>query len=233
MACDETRELAAELALGIADGADRARALRHLADCPECRRSVEELSTVVDELLLLAPQHEPPAGFESRVVSRMAQPRPRPRPARRRWRTFFVPVTAAAAAAAVAVGVVLGATSDDRRLADQYRETLAAANGSYFEATRLQDADGRRAGLVYGYRGTPSWIYVDLYADHAADYRAELVLTSGRRVPLPTLALDPTTGSAGQAIPVDLERVARVELVGSRDGDVLTATLPHAGERRP
>jgi hypothetical protein len=57
------------------------------------------------------------------------------------------------------------------------------------------------------------------------------VLKSGQRVPLPTLRLDPETGSAGQAIPVDLERVARVELVGSRQGDVLTATLP--GEHRP
>jgi hypothetical protein len=157
-------------------------------------------------------------------VSRMAPPRP----ARRRWRVVFAPVAAAAAAGALAVGVVFGLTSDDRRLADQYRETLAAANGSYFEATRLQDADGRRAGLVYGYRGTPSWIYVDLYADGATDYRAELVLTSGRRVPLPTLRLDPTTGSAGRAIPVDLERVARVELIGSQPGEVLTATLPHS-----
>jgi Putative zinc-finger len=225
MACEETRELAAELALGIADGADRAQALRHLAECPECRRSVEELSGVVDQLLLLAPQHEPPAGFESRVVNHIAPSRPA---RRRRWRVVLVPVAAATAAAALAVGVVLGATSDDRRLADQYRETLAAANGSYFEATRLQDADGERAGLVYGYRGTPSWIYVDVYSDRATEYRAELVLTSGRRVPLPTLRLDPTTGSAGKAIPVDLERVARVELTGSRDGDVLTATLPHA-----
>jgi hypothetical protein len=230
MACEETRELAAELALGIADGADRARALRHLAECPECRRSVEELSAVVDELLLVAPQHEPPAGFESRVVSAIAPPAP---VRRRRRRAFFVPIAAAAASAALAVGVVLGATSNDRRLADQYRETLAAANGSYFEATRLQDADGRRAGLVYGYRGTPSWIYVDLYSDRAEDYRAELVLTTGRRVPLPTLRLDPATGSAGRAIPIDLEQVARVELVGARQGDVLTATLPHAGEHRP
>jgi Putative zinc-finger len=226
MACEDTRELAAELALGIADGADRARALRHLAECPECRRSVEELSGVVDQLLLLAPQHEPPAGFESRVVSRIAPPRP----ARgRRRRTFLIPLATAAAAAALAVGVVLGATSDDRRLADQYRETLAAANGSYFEAARLHDADGRHVGLVYGYRGVASWIYVDLYRDQSADYRAELVLTSGRRVPLPTFRLDRATGSAGRAIPVDLEGVARVELVGSRDGDVLTATLPHSG----
>jgi len=224
MACEETRDLAAELALGIADGADRARALRHLAECPECRRSVEELSAVADELLLIAPQHDPPAGFESRVLRRLAPPRP-VRPMRR----VLVPVAAAVAAAALAVGIVLGSTSDDRRLAGQYRETLAAANGSYFEATRLHDGEGRRAGLVYGYRGSPSWIYVGLYAERgSSDYRAELALTSGRRIPLPTFRLDPATGSAGQAIPVDLQEVARIELIGAQPGDVLTATLPHA-----
>ena len=46
--CDEIRELAAELALGIADGEDRARVLEHLADCADCRREVEGLSAVAD-----------------------------------------------------------------------------------------------------------------------------------------------------------------------------------------
>jgi hypothetical protein len=223
MACEHTRDLAAELALGIADGADRARALRHLAECPECRRTVEELSAVADELLLLAPAHEPPAGFESRVLARMAVPRPR-----RRGRRLLVPLAAAAAAAAVAAGIVVGATSDDRRLADQYRATLAAANGSYFEAARLRDAGQRPSGLVYGYRGRPSWIYVSVYADRRSTrYRVELALRSGRRMALPAFRLDPETGSAGQAIPVDLEEVVGVRLVGA-GREVLTATLPHA-----
>ena len=41
MSCEQTRRLAAELALGIADGAERAEALHHLAGCAECRRAVE------------------------------------------------------------------------------------------------------------------------------------------------------------------------------------------------
>ena len=35
--CEEMRELAAELALGIVEGEERGRALQHLADCPDCR----------------------------------------------------------------------------------------------------------------------------------------------------------------------------------------------------
>ena len=54
MRCDETRDLAPEIALGIADG-ERAEALRHLATCADCGRAVERLSQVSDELLVLAP----------------------------------------------------------------------------------------------------------------------------------------------------------------------------------
>ena len=78
MRCEETRDLAAEIALGIADGEERAEALRHLSTCGECRRVVEQLSQVADELLMLAPVQEPPAGFESRVVEAMGQASPRP-----------------------------------------------------------------------------------------------------------------------------------------------------------
>ena len=226
MGCEQTREVAAELALGILDGEERAQALRHLAECAECRRAVEEYSAVTDELLTLAPAQQPPPGFESRVLARLAPPRPRRR-LRPRLGRILVPVAAAAAAAAVAVGVILGATSDDRRLADQYRSTLAAAHGSYFTAARLRDAANAPGGLVYGYRGVSSWIYVGLYADHRSErYRVELVLNSGRRVPLPGLRLDPATASGGQAIPVDLRDVATVRVVGSRAGDVLVGVLP-------
>ena len=86
-ACDEARDLAGELALGIADGEDRARVLEHAADCPDCRRELERLSVLADELLLLAPEREPPAGFEVRVL-RAVQPRPARR--RRLWRALPV-----------------------------------------------------------------------------------------------------------------------------------------------
>jgi hypothetical protein len=229
MGCEQTREVAAELALGIADGAERARALRHLAECPDCRRAVEELSMVTDELLLLAPEHEPPPGFEARVLRRMEarEPARRRPPLRLRARRLLAPVTAAAAAAAVAVGLVLGATSDERRDAQHYRSVLAAANGTSFVAAKLHDTAGVPAGIVYGYEGRSSWIYVGLYADHRdTRYRVELALTSGRRLPLPAMRLDPATGSAGQAIPVDLSTVSGVRLVGSERGDVLVARLP-------
>jgi hypothetical protein len=230
MSCEQTRAIAAELALGIADGEQRAQALRHLAQCADCRRAVEELTAVADELLMLAPEREPRAGFESRVLARV-QPAPEPARPRRRMRLrsrILVPVGAAAAAGLAAVVIALGATSDDRRLADHYRATLAAANGSSFEAARLYAAGRTRAGLLYGYRGTPSWIFVATYNPyHSTAYSVELITNDGRRVALPSLRLDPRTGSAGQTIPLDLQDVSAVRLIGPGRGDVLEAQLTH------
>jgi hypothetical protein len=83
--------------------------------------------------------------------------------------------------------------------------------------------------VVYGYRGKPSWIFVAIYRPYrSTTYAVELAMTSGRRIPLASLRLDPQTGSAGQAIPVDLHSVSSVRLVGAARGDVLEARLPHA-----
>jgi Putative zinc-finger len=225
MSCDRTSELAAELALGILDGEQRAQALRHLAECPECRRAVEELTAVTDELLMLAPEREPPAGFESRVLARLQPP---PAATRPRWRRrLLAPVAAAATAAAIAVAAVLAVTGDDRRLADHYRATLAAGHGSSFEAARLHAPGQVPAGVVYAYRGAVSWMFVVVYRDRrAVPYKAELATRSGERVALPSFELDPKTGTGGEAIPVDLDSVASVRLVGPKPGDVLEANLP-------
>jgi hypothetical protein len=229
MSCEHTRQLAAELALGIADGAERAEALRHLAECAECRRTVEELSTIADELVMLAPEREPPAGFESRVLARM---RPPTAARTKRWRRVLAPVAAAGVAAVASVAIVFGATSDDRRLAAHYRATLAVAHGSDFEAARLQAPGHVRAGVVYGYRGAPSWIFVAVYRSYRSTaYTLELTMTSGRRVALPSFRLDPRTGSAGRTIPVDLRHVSSVRLIGAGDGDVLEASLASARAR--
>jgi hypothetical protein len=229
MSCEHTRQLAAELALGIADGAERAEALRHLAECAECRRTVEELSAIADDLLMLVPEREPPAGFESRVLARMQPPTAT---RTRRWRRLLAPATAAGVAAVASVAIVFGATSDDRRVAAHYRATLAVAHGSAFEAARLQAPGRVRAGVVYGYRGAPSWVFVAVYRSYRSTaYTLELTMTSGRRVALPSFRLDPRTGSAGLTIPVDLQHVSSVRLIGAGHGDVLEASLASARAR--
>jgi hypothetical protein len=81
--CAEAQELFPELAAGVAAGDERARALGHLSGCPACRREFAQTAEVIDELLWLVPQHDPPASFESSVLARLTpavRPRRRPRP---------------------------------------------------------------------------------------------------------------------------------------------------------
>src|SRR5262245_6547386 len=128
MSCGQVRELAAELALGIADGQERDAALRHVATCPDCRAEVGDLSRVVDDLIVLAPEHEPPPGFAARTVDRLGVRAPR----RIRWRSALTLAASIVLAIALGAGVMFRATSDDRRLADSYRSVLGQGHGSFF-----------------------------------------------------------------------------------------------------
>ena len=227
MRCEEIRDLTAELALGIADGEERAEALRHLSTCAECRREVEQLSQVADELLLLAPVQEPPAGFESRVVEAMGLER-RPRRRLVRWLTprWLAPrLGPALAAAAVTAAVLIGVYQDDRQTADRYRAVLDQANGQYFLAERLADGTGAQGGVAFGYEGRPSWLFITVNPAHRDDVTRAELLTQGRRtITLRSFELD-RRGSWGGAIPLKLSEVSSIRLLGARPGEILQASL--------
>jgi hypothetical protein len=228
MRCEEVRELAPEIALGIADGEQRAEALRHLSGCADCRRVVEQLTQVTDELLTVAPAQEPPTGFESRVVEAMGLGEPRsrrPRAPRLRLRRLALRVGPAIATAAVTAIAMVAVYHDDHQTAERYRATLAEANGRAFQAETLTDGTGARSGVAFGYEGSPSWLLLTVDRAHRdAVTRAELQTKDGRTIPLRSLHLD-AQGSWGGAIPVKLYQVASVRLLGERPGDVLQASF--------
>lgn len=71
MECGEFADVAAELALGVLMGRERADALAHLEHCEACRETVRQLMMTGEQLLGLLPAVEPPAGFESRAMARL------------------------------------------------------------------------------------------------------------------------------------------------------------------
>ena len=218
--CTHLEELAPEIALGIADGADRAWALDHLADCPECRARIERLSVLADELLLIAPGVEPPAGFEGRVVESIHPP------VRSRGRRLALPVAAALAAAACAAAVVWFALGDDRQLADSYRDTLAVAHGQYFDAAPLELPGGQPIGYAYGYQGRTSWMLAVVY-DGVPDghYQLEVVTDDGRRLPLRPLEVAGGHGSAGGTTSVDYDSVSQLRLLDADGRELADSDL--------
>jgi|RhiMethySRZTD1v2_1073278.scaffolds.fasta_scaffold42992_3 putative zinc finger protein len=223
--CDAIRELLPELALGIADGEDRSRALEHAATCADCRRELESLSAVADELLELAPAEEPPAGFEVRVLGAL----PGSRSARRTVRRPFAFAAVALATAALTAGITVRALEGDRSLADHYRSVLAEAHGSSFSAARLRDAAGAEGGTVFLYRGSPSWIVITVIRPDARSVdRAEIETGDGRRLPLAPFGLD--GGTWGGSVPVDLDAVSRVRLLDADGRVVLEASPPAYGD---
>ena len=222
--CGETWERLPELALGIVDGEERALALEHLADCARCRRELEELSAISDDLLTLVPEREPPAGFEARVLDRLSTRQAPVRPLRRRLRRLSPAIAAVAAAATVAATLTLSYSSD-RRLAAQYRAALHGAGGQYFQSAALRTPDGQRVGTVFGYQGSPSWLFYVLDGRYSTGiYREQIVTRSGRSISLQPFRL--VAASWGIATPVPVRDIALVRLAREPRGRPLVARLP-------
>jgi hypothetical protein len=230
MGCAQVRELAPELALGIAEGEERDAALRHLSDCSGCRQLLSELSSVGDELLQLAPAHDPPVGFESRVLAEVTVP-PRRRsiqPLARRWQRLATAAAAVVLAATLGAGSVLLATAGDRRLAAGYQAVLSQGRGAYFLAAPLQGPLGR-VGTVFGYQGQPSWVMVTLQPSiQEGRFQVQAVTRDGRYLALGDAVLGGAKGTWGGQLPVDLSAVHELRFTGSDGRTAFTATFDTA-----
>jgi hypothetical protein len=222
--CAATWQTLPELALGIADGEERAVALDHLAGCADCRRELHELSAVTDDLIALAPEREPPAGFEARVLESLVERQAPARPKRRRLKRLSVGFAMVASAAVTAIALVLS-YSDDRHLASQYRAALRGGHGQYFQSASLRTVAGKPAGTVFGYEGSPSWMFYVMDGRYRSGLYAEQIVTrTGRSIKLPPFRL--VAGSWGIAMPVPLHDIALVRLVRQPNGQALEASLP-------
>ena len=190
--CDATRALAAELALGVAEGADRGEALAHLAGCADCQAEVRRLTDAVDAVVALAPEAEPPAGFESSVLSRLGQERTADR--RRPW------VLGAAAAVLLTVGVAVGllAARGDEGSTSLATARMAAPDGEVVgEVWRTGEADA--AVFV----SVPAWAQVEDSGTGAPRYTLRLELADGETIEVGDFGLG--DGSSSWAVPTELD----------------------------
>ncbi len=201
--CEVLGSVAAELALGIAEGTERGEAMAHLSTCPSCREQVRELAEVVDQLLALAPEAEPPAGFETTVIDRIAA-----EAGPRRSRRPRVLVLAAAAVILVlgGIGIGLATTGDSVGMAG----TLAEAP--------MATPSGERVGEVWRYGNDDAVVVVSVpaWAGDAAptiSYSLRLDLANGDTVDAGALELDGTGSSWGTSTGVDGGEIAGVSVV--------------------
>jgi Putative zinc-finger len=220
--CEETRELLPELARGILGGEDRARALEHLTRCADCSSELAALSRAADGLLTLAPQHEPPAGFEDRVLARLRRERPRHRA--RRITTF---ATAAALIAIVAAGGVWVGTAHDRRLASYYQGVLGIAHGTEFAAAKLETSDGISGGEVFTYEGRPSWVFIVVRAPVGDGVYQIMGTVHGASTRLGVVRVSHGNGDWGGTTSADMSSVSEIQIVDQGGQQVLHGTVHH------
>ena len=220
--CEETRELLPELALGILGGEERARALEHLTRCADCSSELAALSRAADGLLTLAPQQEPPAGFEDRVLARLRRERPRHRA--RRITTF---AAAAALIAIVAGGGVWVSTAHDRKLASYYQGVLGIAHGTELAAAKLETADGISGGEVFTYEGKPSWIFVVVRAPVGDGVYQITGTVHGASTRLGVVRVSHGKGDWGGTTSADMSSIAEIRVVDQDGQQVLHGTVHH------
>lgn len=217
--------LAAELALGLVSGDDRAQALAHTAACPSCQAEVDQLAVVADRLLLLAPEAEPPSGLVDRVtaVFDAAPLARRTSPRRIRWLAAAAVLVVVAAAA----GTAGWAASRPDRRTREYVGALRTLGGSSLRAAVLRTPDGTPAGELFTYRGRTSWIFVSIEAGNVADgaYRVVLQPSGATAATLGTVTVVAGRGSLGATTGLDATRLWSVSVVDGAGRPVAGAAL--------
>lgn len=217
--CDEVRELLPEVALAAASGDQRARVLAHVDRCHGCRVRLERAVETADELLLLAPQHEPSPGFEARVLAAM-------RPPRRSRRTAAV-LLAAAAALVVAVTAVSVRSADPGGQQTAAQQQVGPSNTSSLRTAALTTSTGSAAGRVFGHQGEPSWIFMTVHGVPSGSYAVSVVTENGKVRPVGWCDVRHGTASWGTAVDVPIRSIDHLEMAWA--GTVLTARFAAAG----
>ena len=245
MGCDEFSGVAAELALGVLTGRERAQALAHLDHCASCREEVGQLTATGEGLLGLLPSVEPPAGFEARVMDRLglaaAAPAPSPSPARHgSWfsrmsfrgrppagraatgqarpagRTRRVLALAAVALAVVAAG--LGGWG--------LRPGTPAPAGTPLSSATLLSASHQAAGKIFLYEGSSRWLYmsVDMPAGNGTVI-CEVESGDGHITTVGSFRLTDGHGYWGSPVPATQGSLTGARLVGPGGTVLATASF--------
>jgi Putative zinc-finger len=224
--CEHIQDELAELALGALDGRSRSEALEHVASCPRCRATLDQLSGVTDTLLQLAPEVEPPLGFEIRLVEKLGasdaqKPRVTER-ARQRWFRRANPLVAAAAAAVLLVlGIGLGSLLTSPGAKNQQH---AASNDL---TTAELTSHGHNFGQVMTSPGNPGWMFMTINENAwSGKVTCEVTLAGGQIQTVGVFTLSDGYGAWGVPLTSPARDVRSARLVAANGTVVASAQFP-------
>lgn len=188
-ACEAYREQLVEVALGILDGRERAEVLRHAQSCTACGPELAALSVVGDNLVQLAPEAEPPLGFENRLAERLTRVR-EPKPTRLRARATRAIL---AAAAMIAIGFGIGA-------ATMHAQSPAKSAPAVALAASLT-SHGTSVGEVMISPGKPAWVSMSIKGQWIDGWvTCALTLSNGKTVVVGRFDVGRGYGSWGASV---------------------------------
>lgn len=212
--CKELDDQLEALALGQVAEPTRTRMHAHVAICSSCRGRFDEMLGLTDMLLALAPLHEPPPGFESRVLDRLSLPEVRTLP---RSATLL-----GIAAALLIMVAALGAIAVDRRTRD---EGISVARSGV-----IVDAAGSRVGGIQLVRGEQPYVLIAL--DHpsprSGPVTCQLQLADGRSVFVGSWSYEEIRGGVWAAGLVDSSLAAVTMQLVDSDGTLVASASLHA-----
>jgi predicted anti-sigma-YlaC factor YlaD len=213
MSCAAVRDLAAEAALDVLPGDERALVFEHLEHCAACRSLVESYVRAADELLVSLPQADVPAELAMRLRSAV----PAAPPHRRSYTKLVLGAAAVVLVALSAVLVGLRATTN-------HHDAPQAELGS------LVSPSNGHVGSVKVDTGTDPWISMSVDGSSLADgtYRCEAVLTSDAIVSLGNLTVAAGSGWWNGPLDVDPNDISVVRVVAGNGDVVATAGLNRA-----
>jgi Putative zinc-finger len=220
LSCAEVRELAPELALGILGGAERAEVVLHVNGCARCQAYVAELTEAADAIPQLAPEAEPPPGFEVRVLHRLGE---RERRTRRRW---------FATAAAVAAGAMIVSITAVRVIESNDAPTVAATGTTHVLSEPVAVAmEGGALGVPAGWAFVNDHHGVAVSVDYGIEsgrYAVEVTPMRGSPAAIGTIDIKNGRGSWTGRSADPLAAGARIALVDTGGAEVCHGTVPRA-----
>ena len=211
--CEAIAEEPSELALGILSARRRSEVLNHVESCRRCNAELEVLAFVGDAILQLAPESEPPLGFEQRLAERLQANTIERRPTRLR-RTC---VLSAVAMLLLVLGFGLGDITRPRNGNGHSQSTT-----SNLTSVRLTSR-GQVLGEIFVSQGKPKWIFMAV--DNGARSGAvtcAVTLVGGRVETIGKFHLSPGYGAWRAPLKSFAAHVRAAELVAP-DGAVLAS----------
>lgn len=139
-----------ELALGEVAEPRRSELLSHLTECIQCRAKYADIVGAIDATVPAAPEAQPPAGFDLRVLSALGISTAPAPTLRQRMAALFSPRTLLAAAAVVLV-LLAGIWTGTAMVGDSQPRTPVASGTAV-----LQTGEGDDIGTV-----AEAWMHED------------------------------------------------------------------------